>query len=177
VSGSASFRRWDPGERDRVVHLYGSEASDGYDSKKTHANDQINCVLRAVGTFPDQAAGEKLEGITPAAAPTAVREVRDNMSALALGETGYNPPSLLGLSSGAPYLHAGNARTLEELFDPAFAPHHQALSNAFLSTQGQQRADEVRDLIAYLLSIDDAWPFEPFEPQLDLSARPARPPP
>ncbi|HET6337761.1 MAG TPA: hypothetical protein VFG30_31290, partial [Polyangiales bacterium] len=36
---------------------------------------------------------------------------------------GYNVPSLLGVSAGAPYLHAGNARTLEALFSSRFATH------------------------------------------------------
>ena len=48
ATGSATFRRWTPEDRDRGVHLYGKEMEDGYDSRKTHREDQINCVLRAV---------------------------------------------------------------------------------------------------------------------------------
>ncbi len=64
---------------------------------------------------------------------------------------GYNPPSLFGVQVGAPYFHAGNARTLEELFSPTFGAHWKALTkNAnFLVQNG-----DVAKLVAYLLSID-----------------------
>lgn len=170
ASGSASFRRWDlPLGRDRVVHLYGngSEADSGYDARTTHGNDQINCVLRDVGTFPTQS-GNAL-GIVPQDSPTAVRELRDNMKSLALGATGFNIPALVGVAAGAPYLHAGNARSLEELFAPAFAAHHQALATGFLAGDDREkRAGEVDDLVAYLLSIDDLTPSEGPEPDDDL---------
>jgi hypothetical protein len=51
---------------------------------------------------------------------------------------------------GAPYLHAGNARTLEELLSAIFAGHHAALTPGF-APQGQDLAN----LVAYLLSIDE----------------------
>jgi hypothetical protein len=77
---------------------------------------------------------------------------------------GYNVPSLLGVATGAPYLHAGNARTLEALFSPTFAPHHQALSANFLTeTDAAARAQQVSALVQYLLSIDEqtAYPALP----------------
>ena len=46
---------------------------------------------------------------------------------------GYNVPSLLGVATGAPFLHAGNARTLEALFDTTFATHTRALAPNFLT--------------------------------------------
>ncbi len=114
------------------------------------ANDQIQCVLRAVGTFPATGTAPTL----PAGSPVAALEVRANMTAAAQGLSGFNPPSLLGGVTGAPYFHAGNARTLEEVFDPAFNAHTRALSENFLQTG--DRAAQVRQIVAYLLSIDES---------------------
>jgi len=60
---------------------------------------------------------------------------------------GYNVPSLLGNQIGGPFFHAGNARTLEEVFDDLFVGHHQS-ALAPLFAQKQQ-------LVAYLLSLDE----------------------
>ena len=113
-------------------------------------NDQIQCVLRAVGTFPASGTTATL----PAGSPVAALEVRANMMATAQGLSGFNPPALLGGVAGAPYFHAGNARTMEEVFDPAFNAHAQALSENFLLTG--DRATQVRQLVAFLLSIDES---------------------
>jgi hypothetical protein len=166
--GTATLRRWDPGTHSTLVHLYGTEADDGYDSRKTHGNDQINCVLRAVGTYPSQVNGENHQGIVPADSPTVVNEVRDNMSTLALGATGFNMPSLVGVAAGAPYFHAGNARTLEELLDPAFVAHYRALAPGFLADTAEERRDQIRDLTAYLLSLDDDSSLESITARYDL---------
>ena len=112
--------------------------------------DHILCILRNVGTFPTR--GE--DSVVPDGA-VSIREVRHNMTDPAVGELGFNPPSLLGLAVGAPYFHAGNARTLEELFDEAFAPHHQAFSPGFVA---DERA--IRQLVAFLLSVDGDTPPE-----------------
>jgi hypothetical protein len=173
AGGTATFRRWDPpADRDSVVHLYamGEEADGGYKSASTHTDDQINCVLRGIGTFPTLGT----EGVVPAGSPTVVREVRQNMMDLALGATGFNIPSLVGLATGAPYFHAGNARSLEELFDPAFASHHQALAPGFLAVDDPDREEQIRDLVAYLLSIDDDKAHEEPEPGDDLCVLPDR---
>ncbi|HMV69617.1 MAG TPA: hypothetical protein PKA64_22435 [Myxococcota bacterium] len=103
----------------------------------------INCVLRAVGTF-----GTAPAGVT-------VSERKDDMTSTAGGATGYNPPSLVGVSVGAPYLHAGNARTLEEVLSPTFQPHVRALDANFAPTP-----TELRQLAAFLTSIDDDTPTE-----------------
>ena len=117
------------------------------------ANDQIQCILRAVGTFP--ASGTS--AILPASTTVALREVRQDMSLSAQGLSGFNPPSLLDGVASAPYFHGGNARTLEEVFDTAFAPHHTALSANFLETDtAALRATHVRQLVAFLLSIDES---------------------
>ncbi len=104
--------------------------------------EQIQCILRPVGTF----------GISPAA--VGVAELRQDMTTAAQGNAatgrGFNPPSLLGMQVGAPYFHAGNARTLEEVFDNLFTAHHQsAVAAVFSPTEAQKQ-----QLAAYLLSID-----------------------
>jgi cytochrome c peroxidase len=114
------------------------------------ANDQINCVLRAVGTFPTTLDAMQ-NGITPTG--VRVREVRANMATPAQGATGFSPPALVGMGTAAPFFHAGNARTLEELFSATFGAHYRALSPNFL--QAGDRATQVRQIVAFLLTIDD----------------------
>lgn len=116
------------------------------------AFDQIVCVLRNVGTFGAAETAVATGGLFP--------EIRAN-GAPAQGNqaagNGYNPPSLLGLNVGAPYLHDGGARSLEALFaeDPEFSVHYRALSPNFLKETGSARAEKVSALVAYLLSIDE----------------------
>ncbi|MEZ4247172.1 MAG: hypothetical protein R3B99_02910 [Polyangiales bacterium] len=103
---------------------------------------QVACVQRDVDTF----------GVPGDATATTALEVRAN-GARAQGDGGYNVPSLYGLAVGAPYLHHGQARTLEELMsDARWQEHLRAANPVFLTTGdvAQQRAD----LIAFLLSID-----------------------
>jgi len=117
--------------------------------------EQLQCVLRPVGTI--KANGAVPTGVSPAAVN--VWEVRQDMLTGAQGAggtnandftTGYNIPSLLGLQVGAPYFHAGNARSLEESFDNViFAGHYQALAAIFVPT-----STTTKQLVAYLLSID-----------------------
>ncbi|MFO0652831.1 MAG: hypothetical protein U0326_41830 [Polyangiales bacterium] len=107
------------------------------------ANDQITCVLRNVGTW-------SMTGVAPAG--VGVLEARANMTTASQGATGFNPPSLLGVAHNAPYFHAGNARSLEELFGDVFVGHHRAYSPAFLT--GAAQATELRQIVAFLLSID-----------------------
>ncbi|MBL8681492.1 MAG: hypothetical protein JNK05_20165 [Myxococcales bacterium] len=140
------------------------------DSMIVAANDQINCVLRSVGTIgaPAMAGGVP----TPVApAGVTVNEVRANMTAAAQGLTGFSPPGLVGMGLGAPYFHAGNARTLEEAFATVFQTHYQAFSANFL-TNAATREQDVRNLVQFILSIDDDTMTVPvqgglsFNPQL-----------
>jgi hypothetical protein len=110
---------------------------------KSGAFDQIQCVLRPVGTFATSPAGVN------------VVELRADMVTAGQGNEavgkGFNVPSLLGVQVGAPFFHAGNARTLEELLGDTFAEHHRALAGAtYLET-----AADVDKLVQYLLSIDN----------------------
>ena len=68
---------------------------------------------------------------------------------------GFNPPSLLGMQVGAPYFHAGNARTLEELFDDnLFKNHHTSALAQVFTIDAAKRAQ----LVAFLLAIDEDEP-------------------
>jgi cytochrome c peroxidase len=156
ASGTAPLRRWQPPSD-------ATHADYAYD-RETSIHDQINCLLRDVGTFP-RTAGLSTQGVSASTAHETVREVRDDMTTLAVGASGFNVPSLLGLAVGAPYFHAGNARTLEELFDPAFASHHAALAPAFAPDP-----DTIANLTAFLLSIDEQQAPFPLDPVQDLCA-------
>ncbi len=131
VGGSAAFRFPDP-----------ARPSD---------NDRMQCAARFVGTFP-------ATPTDPAVVPPGVlvREVRQDMTQPAQGISGFNVPPTIGLALSAPYFHAGNARTLEEVFDRSFRAHHQWTPNDYdQSPEGQV---QIRQIVAYLLSIDDDEP-------------------
>jgi YVTN family beta-propeller protein len=117
--------------------LIDTDDSDG----GTPALKRQACNIRNVGSF-DAAGG----------AP----EVRDNGTP-AQGRNGYNPPSLLGLAAGAPYLHHGAADTLPDLL-AALPDHTRAGNPNFLPSEG-----DVADLTAFLLSIDESTPVFPIE--------------
>jgi hypothetical protein len=125
------------------------------------ANETLECVLRPVGTII--ANGATPTGVSDSAIN--VLELRQDMVTGAQGSgavagdpaKGFNPPSLLGLQVGGPFFHAGNARTLEETFDSRFTGHFQSPVAAVF----QPSADQVRQLTAYLLSIDEDEPTFP----------------
>jgi hypothetical protein len=121
-------------------------------------NDQLLCALRDVGTFPPQQPMPTFEGIVPANQSPPL-EYRQDGSTLAQGERGFNVPSLLGLAGSAPYFHAGNARTLEELFDAAFLTHTK--SGAADAEQKLSTPEARSLLVDFLLSVDSRT--EPFE--------------
>ncbi|MBL0197773.1 MAG: hypothetical protein IPQ09_26880 [Myxococcales bacterium] len=114
--------------------------------------DQLLCILRPVGTFgvADAISGvSEFRQSSTAATPVAAQGNQ------AFGR-GFNPPSLLSIAAGAPYLHAGNAATLESLFSVTFKSHYQALAPNFLTeTDPVARAKVVEALVQYLLSIDN----------------------
>lgn len=115
------------------------------------AFEQIQCILRPVGTIFNGKGG--VEGISPA--DINVRELRQDMATPGQGAAdsgrGFNPPALLGMQVGAPFFHAGNARTLEEVFDDLFEGHHSSdIAQAFTMND-----DRKRQLVAFLLSLDE----------------------
>jgi cytochrome c peroxidase len=112
--------------------------------------DQMTCAIRPVGTYnvAEAAVGVvelRNDGVTPAQGNEA-------------DSKGFNVPSLLGMQTGAPYLHAGQVRTLEALFSVPFAGHHQALAPGFLDGADPQRDRKVAALVQYVLSIDNDLP-------------------
>jgi mono/diheme cytochrome c family protein len=118
--------------------------------------DQLTCALRNVGTY-----GIAEPGV-------GVAELRFDMTSPAqgkedtnpIGTVGYNPPSLLSMSIGAPYLHSGQVRTLEALLADAFNKHHQALAPTFLKADAANRAEQLSELVQFILAIDED--MEPF---------------
>jgi len=106
---------------------------------------QAACVLRNVGTF----------GVPGNTDATNALEQRPTPGGLlrAQGRGGYNIPSLYGLSLGAPYLHHGQAPTLESLLtDTKWAFHTNAGNANFSVALGS--GSKLADLVAFLLSID-----------------------
>jgi mono/diheme cytochrome c family protein len=105
---------------------------------------QLACALRNVGTF----------GVPNDTVATEALEKRANGALLAEGRAGYNVPSLYGLALGAPYLHHGQATTLDDLFsDPQWGFHTNA-ANANFSLSLGSSTTKLPDLITFLLSID-----------------------
>jgi YVTN family beta-propeller protein len=104
---------------------------------------QSACSLRNVGTF----------GVPMDTARTDELEIRPGAAPRAQGRSGYNVPSLYGLALGAPYLHHGQAPTLEELFTDARWQFHTTAGNANFGVV-LNGAGKVDDLVAFLLSID-----------------------
>ncbi|MDP1918010.1 MAG: hypothetical protein Q8L14_17330, partial [Myxococcales bacterium] len=115
--------------------------------------ERVTCVIRNVGTFNvNDVLERKADGTS------------------AQGGKGFNPPSLMSVAGGAPYLHHGKVRTLTELFSMPFATHYQAASANFLPGGGvpANEAMQVADLVAFLKSIDDSTTPIPLEPSQNI---------
>jgi cytochrome c peroxidase len=82
-------------------------------------------------------------------------EIRDNAAAsTAFGVNGFNVPSLLGINYTAPYLHRGQAQTLEEVFPlHGLGPMGQDFPPT-TTIANQLTAQQQADLLAFLKSID-----------------------
>jgi len=77
-------------------------------------------------------------------------EIRDNATATtAFGVNGFNVPSLLSINYHAPYLHRGQAQTLEEVF-----PLHTLPAAGGATIAATLNAVEEADLLEFLKSID-----------------------
>ncbi|MFO0614378.1 MAG: YncE family protein [Polyangiaceae bacterium] len=130
------------------------------------AFEQLLCAIRPVGTIGP------LMGAVPtgvSAPEINVLELRQDMvtggqgSGLLPNEPGkgFNVPSLLGVQVGAPYFHAGNARTLEEGFSNLFLGHHKTE----VASVNVLTPDQVRQLTAFVLSIDETTPVQANQPK------------
>jgi hypothetical protein len=110
---------------------------------------QAACALRNVGTFGlpgDDAGTDALE-----------QRALNGSLVRAEGRGGYNVPSLYGLALGAPYLHHGEAASLQDLLTDARWSFHTDAANAnFDVTLGQ--SGKLDDLVAFLTSIDASTP-------------------
>jgi cytochrome c peroxidase len=126
------------------------------------------CGIREVSTFGIRIGGVLDETLT---APLEQRagDISPDMPVpnRALGAAGYNVPSLYGLQVGAPFLHHGQASTLEALLDPAgpWQVHLRAVHPTFL--EGDDGSDRA-DLIAFLFSIDATTPEVPVPAGFDV---------
>ncbi|HKA89798.1 MAG TPA: hypothetical protein VKE22_19185, partial [Haliangiales bacterium] len=96
---------------------------------------EVSCAIRKLDTF----------------GPAAL-EKKQNLTDPSEGQGGFNVPALYGMSLGAPYLHSGQARTLDELF-ANFPGHLKAGNDNFSATP-----DQLEALKQYILSIDAATP-------------------
>ncbi len=113
------------------------------------APPQVACVIRDLETF----------GLPGDPTATDALELKDS-GTRAQGAGGYNVPSLYGLAVGAPYLHHGQARTLQELFDDSRWSIHLQAGNAVFLVGDPDAAQKKTDLINFLLSIDPSLEFE-----------------
>jgi YVTN family beta-propeller protein len=104
---------------------------------------QMACVLRKVDTFG---------ALDPADNPTL--ETKQDETGAQGNFSGYNVPSLYGLSVGAPYLHHGQAKTLTELFTDARWGKHLTAGNANFTLSGTDKVN----LENFLFSIDAKTP-------------------
>jgi mono/diheme cytochrome c family protein len=81
-------------------------------------------------------------------------EIRDNAAAsTAFGVNGFNGPSLLSINYHAPYLHRGQAQTLDAVF-----PLHTLPAAGGATIAATLNAGEQADLLLFLKSIDGTTP-------------------
>jgi YVTN family beta-propeller protein len=93
-------------------------------------------------------------------------EIRDNAAAaIALGADGFNVPSLLSINYSAPYLHRGQAQTLEEVFPLHGLGPQGAIFPPVTTIANTLTAAQQKDLLVFLKSIDGTTP--PFRSEGD----------
>ena len=82
-------------------------------------------------------------------------EIRDNaVGSTAFGVNGFNVPSLLSINYHAPYLHRGQAQTLEEVFPlHGLGPGGSGFPPT-TTIQTQLTAPQRANLLVFLKSID-----------------------
>jgi DNA-binding beta-propeller fold protein YncE/cytochrome c peroxidase len=117
---------------------------------------QLRCVLRDVNTF----------GVFNNTAATDVLELKppnaQGVQGRSQGEfSGFNVPSLFGLAASAPYLHHGQADTLEALFTSEAYRDHLIAGNAVFNNGQPLSNGDAEDLANFLRSIDETT--EPFD--------------
>jgi YVTN family beta-propeller protein len=112
---------------------------------------QLVCSIRDVKTF----------GLPGNAAATDALEHKDSgLADRAAGAGGFNVPSLYGLALSAPYLHHGQAASLDELFSDTRWENHLRAATPNFQLDGGDPVQKKQDLIAFLLSIDADMPTQ-----------------
>ena len=87
--------------------------------------------------------------------PTNPIEIRDNATgSTAFGVNGFNPPSLLSTNYHAPYLHRGQAQTLEEVLPLHGLGPQGAIFPPMTTIQSTLNTQDRIDLVAFLKTID-----------------------
>ena len=87
-------------------------------------------------------------------------EIRDNATAaIALGADGFNIPSLLSINYSAPYLHRGQAQTLEAVFPLHGLGPQGAIFPPVTTIANTLTAAQQADLLVFLKSIDGTTPL------------------
>jgi YVTN family beta-propeller protein len=93
-------------------------------------------------------------------------EIRDNATAaIALGADGFNVPSLLSINYSAPYLHRGQAQTLEAVFPLHGLGPEGALFPPTTTIATTLSGAQQSDLLVFLKAIDGTTP--PFRSEGD----------
>ncbi len=100
------------------------------------------CVSRRVGTFGLAGPGGR-----------GADEIRQS-GTNAQGVGGFNVPSLLNMTTGAPYFHNGSVDSLEDLIDSPEFQAHLLAGNAVFAPN----ATQIANLVAFLQTIDDDTP-------------------
>jgi hypothetical protein len=86
-------------------------------------------------------------------------EIRDNATgSTAFGRNGFNVPSLLSINYHAPYLHRGQAQTLEAVFPLHGLGPGGSTFPPTTTIQTQLTAVQRADLLRFLKSIDGTTP-------------------
>jgi DNA-binding beta-propeller fold protein YncE len=108
-------------------------------------------------------------------------EIRDNAAAsTAFGVNGFSPPSLLSINYHAPYLHRGQAQTLEDVFELHGLGAGGSGFPPTTTIASELTAAEQADLLVFLKSIDgttDHFRSEGDEFRDDLRTQGTCPPP
>jgi YVTN family beta-propeller protein len=93
-------------------------------------------------------------------------EIRDNATAaIALGADGFNVPSLLSINYSAPYLHRGQAQTLEQVLPLHGLGPGGAIFPPMTTIANTLTAAQQSDLLVFLKAIDGTTP--PFRSEGD----------
>jgi YVTN family beta-propeller protein len=91
-------------------------------------------------------------------------EIRDNnVASTAFGRNGFNVPSLLSVNYHSPYLHRGQAQTLEDVFPLHGLGQGASTFPPTTTIQSELSALDRADLLDFLKSIDGTTPHFPSE--------------